>query len=65
MTRKATDIVTKISIDIGKNRLHLIGLEGGFGSTADQQTVRRTGPLSEVKQTKSVEKPTSRPNFRC
>jgi hypothetical protein len=32
MTRKATDVVTTIGIDIGKNRLHLIGLEGCFGS---------------------------------
>ena len=32
MTRKATDGVTTIGIDIGKNSLHLIGLEGCLGS---------------------------------
>ncbi len=32
MTRKATDQVTTIGIDIGKNSFHLIGLDGGFGS---------------------------------
>ena len=33
MTRKATDAVTTMGIDIGKISLHLIGLEGCFGST--------------------------------
>ena len=28
MTRKATDVVWTIGIDIGENSLHLIGLEG-------------------------------------
>ncbi len=28
MTRKATDQVTTIGIDIGKNNFHLIGLDG-------------------------------------
>ena len=32
MARKATEQVTTISIDIGKNSLHLIGLEGCLGS---------------------------------
>ncbi len=32
MTRKATDAVTTMGIDIGKISLHLIGLEGCFGS---------------------------------
>jgi hypothetical protein len=36
MTRKETDGVTTIGIDIGNNSLHLIGLEGGFGSRADE-----------------------------
>ena len=31
MTRKATGQVTTIGINIGKNSLHLIGLEGCFG----------------------------------
>ncbi len=34
MARKATDQVTTISIDIGKNTVHLIGLDGRFGSKA-------------------------------
>jgi hypothetical protein len=59
MTRKATDVVTTIGIDIGKNSLHLIGLEGCFGSTADQQPVHPVGLLSGVKQTKSAGKRTS------
>ena len=32
----ATERVTTIGIDIGKNSLHLIGLEGCFGSRADE-----------------------------
>ena len=32
MSRKATDRVTTIGIDIGKNGFHLIGLDGRFGS---------------------------------
>ncbi len=40
MTRKATDAVTTMGIDIGKISLHLIGLEGCFGSKPE---VRR-GP---------------------
>ncbi len=35
MTRKATDAVTTMGIDIGKISLHLIGLEGCFGSQAE------------------------------
>lgn len=34
MSRKATDRVTTIGIDIGKNGFHLIGLDGRFGSKA-------------------------------
>ncbi len=34
----------------------LVSLDFCCGSTADQQTVHRTGPLSEVKQTKLVKK---------
>ena len=33
MARKATDQVTTIGIDIGKNSFHLIGLDGCLGST--------------------------------
>ncbi len=33
MTRKATEKVTTIGIDIGKNNFHLIGLDGCSGST--------------------------------
>jgi hypothetical protein len=32
MSRKATDQVTMIGIDIGKNSFHLIGLKDRFGS---------------------------------
>ncbi len=32
MTRKATEQVTTIGIDIGKNSFLLIDLDGGFGS---------------------------------
>ena len=32
MSRKATDRVTTIGIDIGKNGSHLIGLDGRLGS---------------------------------
>ncbi len=59
MPRNATGVVTTIGIDIGKNSLHLIGLEGCFGSTADQQPVHLAGLLSGVKQTKSAGKRTS------
>ncbi len=37
MTRKATEKVTTIGIDIGKNNFHLIGLDGCFGSKAEVQ----------------------------
>ena len=32
MSRKATDSVTTIGLDIGKNNFHLIGLDVRFGS---------------------------------
>jgi hypothetical protein len=59
MTRKATDVVTTIGIDIGNNSLHLIGLEGGFGSREDE--IRSPVPrlLLRVKQSKSAGKRTS------
>ncbi len=34
MSRKAADRVTTFGIDIGKNGIHLIGLDGRFGSKA-------------------------------
>ena len=37
MTRKATDGVTTVGIDIGKNSFHLIGLNVRFGSKSDIQ----------------------------
>ncbi len=58
MTRKATDVVTTIGIVIGKNRLHLIGLEGCFGSRADENRLLVPRRLSGAEQSKSVEKPT-------
>ena len=40
MSRKATDRVTTIGIDIGKNGFHLIGLDGRLGSKADSRKAR-------------------------
>ncbi len=37
MARQATDQVTTIGIDIGKNSFYLIGLDGCFGSKAEVQ----------------------------
>ncbi len=37
MSRKATDRVTTIGIDIGKNGFHLIGLDDRFGSKPEVQ----------------------------
>jgi hypothetical protein len=54
MTRKATDVVTTIGIDIGKNRLHLIGLEGCFGSKFPLPAMPNGRPESGVKQSKSA-----------
>jgi hypothetical protein len=36
MACRATEQVATTGIDIGKNSLHLIGLEGCFGSRADE-----------------------------
>ncbi len=35
MAGKATNQVTRIGIDIGKNSFYLIGLDGRFGSKAE------------------------------
>jgi len=54
MTRKATDVVTTIGIDIGKNSLHLIGLEGCSGSHFAVNGLGVSGPLLGVEQTQTV-----------
>ena len=58
MDCRATEQVATIGINIGKNSLHLIGLEGCFGSTADQQPVHPVSLLSGGEPKESVEKPT-------
>ncbi len=57
MSRKATDRVTTIGIDIDKNGFHLIGLDGRIGSQADSDGCRQLCPLSGVKQTKITAQP--------
>ena len=61
MTRKATEQVTTIGIDIGKNTFHLVGFDGRSGSRADEIWLLVPRRLSGAEPTKSVEKPTSRP----
>ncbi len=51
MSRKATDSVTTIGIDIGKNSFHLIGLDVRFGSFADSTVTVSIRPLSGLKRT--------------
>ena len=63
MPRNATGIVTTIGIEIGKNSLHLVGLEGCLGSRPDHQAAHLLGLLSEVKQTISVGKLTFAPGL--
>ena len=54
MSHKATDQVTTIGIDSGKNSFHLIGLDARFGSKPDLQRHLHFRPLSGVKQTSNV-----------
>ena len=54
MTRKATDSVTTIGIDIGKNSLHLTGLEDRCGSSFPLTALTDPRPESGVKQSKST-----------
>ncbi len=51
MACKATDQVTTIGIDIGKNSFHLSGLNDGFGSIADLKPCRLQRPLWSGNQT--------------
>ena len=51
MTRKATDNLKTIGLDISKNSFHLIGLDGCFGSKADIQHLAQLRPLLGVKRT--------------
>jgi len=55
MTRKATDVVTTIGIDIGKNSFLLIGLEGCFGSKAAVGATPCSRPESGAEPSKSTE----------
>jgi len=50
MARKATEQVTTIGTDIGKNGLHLIGLDSRFGSEGDHRRPRQNRPLPRGKQ---------------
>ncbi len=50
MARKATNQVTTIGIDIGKNNFHLIGLDGRLGSGTDLRRHLQKGLLLGVKQ---------------
>ncbi len=59
MACRATEQVATTGIDIGKNSLHRIGLEGCFGSRADHQLVHLGRLLLGVKQSKSARKRTS------
>ncbi len=58
MARKATNQVTTIGIDIGKNRFHLIGPDGRFRSKVPVSQGHRPRLDLAVKQTKSGPKPT-------
>ena len=58
MSRKTINSVTTVGIDIGKNSYHLIGLEGRFGSGADENLVPRLRLLLRDKQTFSAGKQT-------
>ena len=59
MSRKSTNSVATISLNIGKNSFHLIDLDGRFGSSSDLCIPHPTGPLSGVKQKQSAKKRTS------
>ena len=54
MTRKATEQVTTIGIDIGKNTLHLIGLEGYLGSHLAVKGLAESRPLLRIEQTQKM-----------
>ncbi len=54
MTRKATDAVTTMGIDIGKISLHLIGLEGCFGSSVPVHRWLPALPNLGVNRTKTT-----------
>ena len=60
MTRKAKEQVATTGIDIGKNSLHLIGLEGCSGSRADENRLPVPRRLLGVEPTESARKQTSR-----
>ncbi len=51
MAGKATNQVTTIGIDIGKNNFHLIGLDGRLGSNPDVRTRCPEHLLSGVERT--------------
>ncbi len=50
MARKATEQVTTIGIDIGKNTFHLIGFDDRSGSTTDSHDLPLLGPLAGAKR---------------
>ena len=55
MSRKATDQVATIGIDIGKNSFHLMGLNDRSGSCADLQRHLKHCRFSVGKQTFGAE----------
>ncbi len=63
MARKATEQVAKIGIDIGKNSLYLIGLEGCFGSHLAVNDRRASCLLLGVKRKQSARKQTFDPRL--
>ncbi len=60
ITRKVTEQVTTIGIDIGKNTFHLIDLDGRLRSQAEVQRLAPLRLLLGVKRTKSARKQTWR-----
>ncbi len=57
MARKATNQVTTIGIDIGKNSFHLIDPNVRFGSQADVKRHPSRCLLSGVKRTEITDQP--------
>ena len=53
MTRKATDQVTTIGIDIGKNNFHLIGLDGA-GNIVLRRKLSRSQVIGARRETRTL-----------
>ena len=61
ITRKVTEQVTTIGIDIGKNTFHLIGLDGRLGSIVPVHRGSQLRPDLKAQRKESVRIGTSRP----